>query len=164
MRASDTPAAVSAWRLAGKQLTRLEKAKLRAFRQAGMRRINALARNPAQAKQLWRAIDWRRRQLVQAPRQAKPSVRNQAGALVCDERRVCAALREPFATLGSLRPPMGQGFDETWRAEVEAEVAHFADLAGAESGVLDDSITEAEVEAAIRSAKCTRPGCVATLW
>ena len=54
--------------------------------------------------------------------------------------------------------PRGQGFDETWRAEVEAEFARFADLAGEESGVLDDPITETEVEAAIRSAKLYKAG------
>jgi hypothetical protein len=53
---------------------------------------------------------------------------------------------------------VGQGFDEGWRAEVEAEIARFADLARAESGVLDDPITEAEVEAAIRSAKLYKAG------
>lgn len=158
MRVAGTPDSVSAWRMAGKELTKLKKAKLRAHKQAGLRKINALAKDPTQAKLLWRAIDWRRRQLVQAPRQATPQVRNQAGALVCDERRVCAVFREHFAAVGSSSPSAGQDFDEGWRAEVEAAVACFAARADTEAGELDGPITVAEVEAAVKSAKLHKAG------
>ena len=158
MRITGTPDAVSAWRAAGRALAKLKKDKLRAHKQASMRKINAIAKDPAQAKQLWRAIDWRRPQMVQAPRQATPTVRNQAGALVCDERRVCAVFREHFATLGSSQPSANTGFDEAWRGEVEAEVASFVARAETESGPLDDPITEAEVATAVASTKLHKAG------
>ena len=140
---------------ASRSLSKLKKANLQAVKKTEMRRVNALAKDPAQSKALWQALDWRRPNMVRGARNPTPVVRMPGGGLVCDEPRVCEAFKQSFEAVGKVQTNAAHNYDEAHRIVVEREVAEYTCLAQSDPDAngLGQPITEAEVEAALKATK-----------